>query len=160
MQQNALKYGTITGVALAGYILFFYYFQKNWLLSTPVQLSALLIYFVGIFAAARADANANFKFVLRSAFLVFLMANAGFYAAEYLVFSQLDPQLDEVRKEMAIGVMRTATPLEQQADTAQNIRDYETYKFTNMLFRYAKGAIGGFILALLATFLVKRNSKN
>ncbi len=160
MKQNIIKNGIIAGVAAIGYALLFYYTRKEWLFTGSYTFSSLIIYLFFMHQAAKKVAKEDFNVVLKAAFGVFVLANAIYYAFDYALFNIIDPSLVDIQKEEMIQYYSSASKsVEEQNTLIQGIQDAQYHQFKGISFSFAKGAIGGFGLAILITYLLKRNDR-
>lgn len=147
----------MAGIAVIGYYLLFYFFNKESVLGIGVYFSSLLIYAFFMYNAAKNFAEQEFKVLMRVAFAVFLIANLFYYIFDWSLFKNIDPTLAERQKELAIELFQKNTPIEQQPDMLKNIENADIHTPQYLAYLFARGAIGGFGLALLISFLIKRN---
>ena len=157
MKQNIIKNGIIAGVATIGYVLLFYYTGKERLFTATFTFSSILIYVYFMYSAANNVAKEEFKTVLRAAFAVFILANLIYYTFDFMLFNVIDKSLAEVQKDVMIQYYaERAKEVEEQNLIRQGIQDGQFHSIKGTFFSFAKGAIGGFGLAVLITFLIKR----
>jgi hypothetical protein len=160
MKQNILKYGTMAGITLTGYFLLFYYYDKNAMLGQTAQLSSYLIYALFMFLAAKSVGNLDFKTVLRTAFGVFIVTNLFYYAFDYVLFNIIDKSLAEVQKTMMLDYFTANTKtIQETKDMTDSINSGNFHNLNSLSYAFAKGAIGGFILAVIASYLVKKSNE-
>jgi hypothetical protein len=160
MKQNILKYGTMAGITLTGYFLLFYFYDKNAMLGSTVQLSSYLIYALFMFLAAKSVANLDFKTVLRTAFGVFIVTNLFYYAFDYVLFNMVDKSLADIQKTMMLDYYTANIKTVQETkEMTDNITNGNFHNLKSISFGFAKGAIGGFGLAIIISYLVKKSSE-
>lgn len=160
MKQNIIKNGIMAGVVAIGYVLLFYYINKEWLFTGTFVFSSLLFYLFFMYQAAKTVAKEDFKIVLRAAFGVFILANVIYYAFDYVLFNMIDKSLIDVQKESMIQYYASgAKSVEDQNQLSQSIEDAQFHDFKGIAFNFAKGAIGGFGLAIVISFLIKRKER-
>ncbi len=159
MKQKILLNGIIAGIAVVGYVLLFYYMDKASALGASVRFSSLLIYVLFMYLAIKNVDSTDFKVLLRGAFGVFLIANACYYVYDFVLFNYIDPSLIDIEKDMAIELYRPNTPINELYDMEQGIRNAVAHNFSSNLLQFARWSIIGFGLALLVSYLVKRNNK-
>ncbi len=163
----SIRYGLFAGGATVLYFVFFYFLNKNLLVQPAVVWATMIFYVVAMLAAARSVASSDFRVTLKAAFVTFLVANVVYYNFYYVLFAVADPSLLVLQKNQAV---EQAQQLSQQANTPQlqqqwqaAINDLEQngnkLSYFQILQSMAQGAIGGFLLSALLTFLVrlKRN---
>lgn len=159
MKQKILLNGIIAGIAVIGYVLLFYYMDKKLALSASVRFSSLLVCALFMYLTIKDVREPDFKVLLRGAFAVFLIANALYYVFDYVLFNIIDKSLMDMEKEMAIEMYRPSTPINELYDMEQGIRNAQAHNFSSNLMQFARWTILGFGVALLVSYLVKRNSK-
>lgn len=160
MKQNILKYGTMAGMSLIGYFLLFYYYDKNTMLGATVQFSSYLIYALFMFLAAKNVAKQDFKTVLRTAFAVFIVTNLFYYTFDYVLFNMVDKSLADVQKNMMLEYYTAnLKTVEGTKEMTDNIYNGNFHSLKSISFGFAKGAIGGFGLAILISYFVKKSSE-
>lgn len=160
MKQNIIKNGIIAGVAAIGYVLLFYYTRKELIFSALYTFSSLVIYIYFMYQAAKMVVKEDFNIVLRTAFAVFVIANAVYYCFDYALFNIIDTSLVDIQKDQMIEYYATeAKSVEEQNQVTQGIKDADYHGFKGISFSFAKGAIGGFGLSILITYLLKRSEK-
>ena len=159
MKQKILLNGIIAGIAVIGYVLLFYYMDKKLALSASVRFSSLLVCALFMYLTIKDVREPDFKVLLRGAFAVFLIANALYYVFDYVLFNVIDKSLMDMEKEMAIEMYRPSTPINELYDMEQGIRNAQAHNFSSNAMQFARWTILGFGVALLVSYLVKRNSK-
>ncbi len=157
------KNGLLAGVFVVLFFALFYVIDKTTMLGMVVYWSSLIIY-IGFMAKACLEERGShgdlltFKDALRTAFVTFLLANLFFHIFNYILFKFIDPGLIETQMEMAKKVYAQFL---DEAQSKKMIKEMAKNRFemsiTNVIFEYAKGAIGGFILSLIVAGLVKRD---
>lgn len=157
MKQIIVKYGTMAGVTLIGYLLLFYFYDKNIMLGTSVRWSAFLIYAGYMFLGASKVVREDFQVVLRTAFGIFIVTNVFYYLFDYALFNHLDTSLINIDKKiMEDYFVPNAKTIEEARNLADAIRDTDYHGFAELTKSFAKGAIGGFGLSILISYLVKK----
>lgn len=159
MKQKILLNGIIAGIAVIGYVLLFYYMDKKLALSASVRFSSLLVCAFFMYLTIKDVREPDFKVLLRGAFAVFLIANALYYVFDYVLFNIIDKSLMDMEKEMAIEMYRPSTPINELYDMEQGIRNAQAHNFSSNAMQFARWTILGFGVALLVSYLVKRNNK-
>ena len=109
-----------------------------------------------MYLAAKRAISEDFKGVLRTAFSVFLIANALYYVFDFILFNYIDRSLTVFQADAAIAYLKPSTPLEEQIKMEENIRSADIHNVSSLLKNYVRGAIGGFGLSVLVSYLVKR----
>lgn len=105
MQQTPIKYGIITGAAMALYLLLFYSFDKAQVLNPLVFWSALLFPMVGMVIATRKmkdelGGGIDKKEAIKTSFLTWLIATGIFVLFIFVMFNYIDTSLIDLQKEM------------------------------------------------------------
>ena len=162
MNTFSKKYGALAGVFVVLYFVLFYLIDKTTMLGMTAYWSSLIIY-LGFMSKACLDERAShgglltFKDALRTAFVTFLIANLFFHVFNYILFKYVDPGLIETQMEMAKKIY---LQFMDEAQAKKMIKEMSKNRFemslANVIFEYAKGAIGGFILSLLVAVLIRR----
>ena len=156
MKQNILIHGIGAGIATISYAFLVFTAQKQGFFSSWFYITSLFIYGFGMYLAAKQAILEDFKGVLRTAFSVFLIANALYYAFDYALFNYIDKSLAAFQADAAIEYLKPNTPLEEQIKMEENIRSADIHNVSSLLKNYLRGAIGGFGLSVSVTYLIKR----
>ena len=160
MKQNILKYGIVAGITVVGYFLLFYFYDKKTMLGQGVQLSSYLIYAFFMYLAARKVETESFKTVLRSAFIVFLITSLFYFDLDYILFNFVDKSLAVMQKEIMIDYFSAgAKTIEDANGMRESILNEDLHSFSSLIRTFAQRAIGGFILSVIITFLIKKNQR-
>jgi hypothetical protein len=160
MKQNKIIQGIIAGAVVIGYALLLYTTQKTNLFTTWFYFSSLLIYAFFMYRAAKSVAHLEFRAVLQGTFVVFLIANALWYVFDYTLYNVFDKTLAQVQADAAINYYKAAGVTGEELEkTADIIRQSDIHNIKSLATGFAKGAIGGFGLAVALTALVKRHSE-
>ena len=160
MKQNIIKNGIIAGVAAIGYVLLFYYTKKDLIFSATYTFSSLVIYLIFMYQAVKTLGKEDFRTVLRTAFSVFILANVVYYAFDYVLFNYIDKSLGNLQKDVMIGYYSAgAKSVQEQNQLQESIQNADFHNFKGISFNFAKGAIGGFGLAILISYLIKRREQ-
>ena len=156
MKQTIFTHGLLAGVATIAYAFSVYTFQKAGFFTIWFYVTSLVIYGFFMYLAAKKAISEDFKAVLRTAFAVFLIANALYYAFDFILFNYIDKSLAAFQADAAIAYLKPSTPLEEQIKMEENIRSSDIHNAPSLLKNYLRGAIGGFGLSVLVSYLVKR----
>ncbi len=160
MKQNIIKNGIIAGVAAIGYVLLFYYIKKDLIFSATYTFSSLVIYLIFMYQAVKTLGKEDFKTVLRTAFGVFVLANVIYYAFDYVLFNIIDKSLADIQKGIMIQYYSAgAKSVTEQNELNLSIENAQFHNVKGITFNFAKGAIGGFGLAILVSYLIKRREQ-
>ncbi len=161
MKSEALKYGTIAGITTIGWFLLFYLTDKVRMLSPVVYYASFGIFLWAMYRAVgqqirKAEAVPDFRELLRTGFVVYLLANL-FYYGFYYVVNHWDPGLAEMQKDMMREWLPRITPKDklQAALKALEESDFSVAP-RDAFFSYMRSAIGGFLLAAAVAWLALR----
>jgi len=107
----------------------------------------------------RQEEEVDFKKVLRSGFVVYLIANLLYYLFYYFIHRQ-DPQLAELQKELMREWLPRITPRDklQKAMETLEAADFSVTPGA-AFFSYMRSAIGGFLLAAGLAWIVLRTTQ-
>ncbi|MCG8330110.1 MAG: DUF4199 domain-containing protein [Chitinophagales bacterium] len=163
--QHAIKYGIIAGVIIIVYFLLFYFVEAKLLFNPFVYWASVGIYLAIIWRAlviekAKIGEEYNFRHALRTAFFIFVIANAMYYLFYYFLFALIDTDLVNLQKEYmaeALEARKSMLPKEQY-ESLQDSLDDGSMDVTpgGVVFTYLRGLIGNFILALGLAYFVNR----
>lgn len=168
--KQPLRYGIVAGVLVVLYFFILYLLRPTLMLAPWAQWTSLVLYVVFMWYALRQQSptthEPTFQQRLQQAFLVFIIANIIYYIFYYVLYNYIEPNMSELHRQrdlIALKAMHTRHLLndEDYAQMEQSIRtsDYAVALRT-VLFGVARGAIGGFLLAFLLTFVVKKLEEN
>ena len=155
MQEPSIKYGILAGVGTILYTLLFYLVDKSLIVHLGVSWSAMIIYFIAMLLAIRAQRDLDGGYIslraaIKAAFKTFLIANVFYHLFTYAMYNFIDPELLELRKEVLISTYKWLYSGEQ---LEMILKDFTALPFQvsigDVLFGFAKGAIGGFILSFI-----------
>jgi hypothetical protein len=163
MKNKGVVFGSIAGALTVGFYLVLYFVDKNHLLDPWATYLPFVFYLGAMYMASRQSALETegpfpWKDALRIAFLVYLVANAWFYAFYYLIH-QFDPSLADLQKEL----MRASLPqYTEPGKLSQAYEELETHDFKvslgDAIFGWARGAILGFGLAALVALVTRKEN--
>jgi hypothetical protein len=143
MQQTAVKYGIMAGIAIVLYLLVFHQIDRALVLHPFVYWSTMLVAFIGMVAAVRKERSDNGdrisqKEAMKPAFLVFVLSMLIFNLFVYVLFNFIDPGLPDVQKQMMEAAGREVKDLD--------------FKMT-----FGRMVVGyGFFISYLVASLLKR----
>jgi predicted secreted protein len=149
MQPIALKTGIMTGVASALYLFVFYSIDKTFAINPIISLGSLVVVVVGMVIACVRQRTANGGSLIRqealkTAFAVAVVSGLFFYGFMYLLFSSIDPSLNELLHQNAVA-----------SNPALKDKPYKM-SFGNVLMGYAFSLLYGFLLSLMVANFVKK----
>ncbi len=165
MQTNiGIKYGTLTGVGVVAYFLFFYLVNVRLFFTPFVVWSVVVVYLIGMVLACnkqrKAQENFPFKMALRTAFLTFTIASITYYTFTYLLYNVFDTELVEIQKEILFEQMTAMAKRFKLSDLQGQIQDFSNRDFSitlrNSLLALSQSLIGGFVLSLGLAALMRR----
>ncbi len=163
---NAIKYGIISGVVIICYHLGVYFWSKEFLISSPFFFSIYLVHVpfmlaTGIKERILHDGLIDFKVALKHIFLTFILGMLFYYLIYYSLFNY-DAEL--------IDLMKQATHDGLDWQKEKGFIDEDKYEkfiesmkdadFTVGIWQVITGIpfriIGGFLLSLVVAAFVKR----
>ena len=156
MKQRIFIHGIGTGIVTIAYAFLIFTAQKQGFFSSWFYVTSLFVYGFGMYLGAKQVIFEDFKGVLRTAFSIFLVANALYYVFDFVLFNYIDKTLAAFQADAAIAYLKPNTPLEEQIKMEENIRSADIHNVPSLLKNYLRGAIGGFVLSVLVTYLIKR----
>lgn len=162
MKNPGIRYGLLGAAAVVFFFALLYYTKKEHFLNPWLQWGSLLIYLVFMFRAAKEDcaangANRDFREIVRTPFVVFLLINLGYWLFFYtihladhsLIVMELDKGILLLQQQIQAG---TGDPVKAN-DMRIQIAELEKLKANPaqplgpVLAQMAQGALGGFALA-------------
>ena len=171
MQAPSVRLGILGGIAVVFYFAILYFSNKALFLNPGLQWSALVIYLVFMYQAAVADcklhgAERDFRELVRTPFLVFLLINFAYYLFFYalhladksLIVMELDANIQMLQAQIQAG---TGDPVEAnnlrlQIADLEKIKAAPNQPLGPVLMQMAQGAIGGFGLAAVIAAILRR----
>jgi len=154
MNDKSLHYGLIAGIATVACFGLFYWIDKQLVINLWLWYGSLIIYIWAMYQASKAQFESKegqeipFKTALRAPFLVFVVANAIFYLFYYLLCNYIDPEVVEIQMQRLL-----------ESEFAKNLEGKDIdMSFSRLLFQYVQSLIGGFILSLAITGIVRRQA--
>ena len=165
LKKIGITYGILTGLAVVGYLLIFYFFEKSSFRGLTATWSCLIIYLVGMFlaaSAARKIATEDLSLsLIQVTIIVWLITNAFYYVIFYGMM-MYDSELLQMHQQMTHDDMLEF--YKDRADYLQEIKkntlDGYTPTIRSSIFQYIKGIISGFIFSLFISEIVKRGTRN
>ena len=175
MKNIGVRYGLLGGVAVVFYFALLYFSRKELFLHPGLQWASLLIYLLCMYRAARKDvalhsSQRDFRTVIRTPFIVFLLINIAywlFYYALHLAdpaLLQMETALDLAFKKQqltaGLGDPQQANQLREQIMALEREASQPQIQPVGpIVFRLAIGSIGGFLLAAGVVALVRSGGK-
>jgi Protein of unknown function (DUF4199) len=169
MKNIGLKYGLLGSIVVVVFFFVVYTIDKNLYLNPVLQWSSLLLYLGFMYLACNEDVKKNgesrdFREIIRTPFIVFLLINVGFWLFHYGLHLA-DPEM--LKLENALQIARFKAEIAAGlGDPEQTNQLYEQIQFLEkdesllplsiVFSKMAMGAIGGFGLAALVSMFVRR----
>ncbi len=149
MQQTAVKYGIIAGIATVLYLLVFHQMDRALLLNPLVYWSPILVAVVTMTMVVKKVRNDNDgkiekKEALKQSFLTYVLVYLFFSLFIFALFNFIDPELVELQKQAMLDAGRKIEGL-----------DF-TMTFGKILFQYAYMLIPGFFLSYMVASFMKK----
>lgn len=160
MGSQGTKFGLLAGVGTIAYFLLFYFAAKEIMLGPVVYYSSMIISLVCMYLAVNKEKELQegrftYRNALKPGFQVFVIASALYYIFYYLI-NQWDSSLIELQREMMKVWLEKVTMKDQ---LAKALRELEIADLTvtpkRSLLGWARGAVGGFILAVALAFYMR-----
>ena len=173
MQKNAgLKYGFLGGVVVVFYFALLYFSNKTNFLNPWLQWSSMVLYLLFMYRATREDGllhgfNRDFREMLRTPFVVFLLINL-MYWLFYYSLHLADPELLKMETALQVGHLKSqldaglgdpqeANKIREQIQYLE--KDGMSLPLGPVLLQMCLGAIGGFALAAGITALIRSTAR-
>jgi Protein of unknown function (DUF4199) len=149
MQQTAVKYGIITGIAIVLYLFVFHQINRELMLNPLVYWSPILVTVVAMAMVVKKEREANEgkiaqREALKHAFLTYVIAYSLFSLFIFALFNVIDTGLVDMQKKAMLDAGRKIEGL-----------DF-TMTFGKILFQYAYMLIPGFFLSYMVASFMKR----
>ncbi len=163
MKNPALKYGLLGAVVIIFYFALLYFSKKENFFSPLLQWGSMVMYLFFMYQAAREDCQANgtdrdFREILRTPFIVFLIINLGYWLFYYglhladpgLIQAEMSMELSDLKAQIASGLgdpeqaNRFRERIQELEKTMQNPG---IQPLGPVITRMFVGALGGFALS-------------
>ena len=164
-KNTAVRYGLIAGIGIVAYFLLFYSINARLLFNPWVYWASLGVYLALMWKALQDQQQAGegplpFKEGLRTAFLVFVIANLIYYLFYYLLFGLLDPSLVELQKEVMLESLEQSRSLLSEQQREEMLRSLENGELDitpgKVFFTFVRSLISGFVLSAGLAALANR----
>lgn len=149
MQQTAVKFGIIAGIAIVLYLLVFHQIDRTLLLNPLVYWSPILVAVATMRMVVSRERDKNDgkiekREALKQAFLTYVLAYLFFSVFIFLLFNFIDPGLTELQKQAMLDAGRKVEGLD--------------FKMTagKVIFQYAYMLIPGFFLSYMVASFMKK----
>jgi hypothetical protein len=157
---RAVLYGFATGGLVVALMAAVYSQSSEFFLSPVFQWSLIIPYLIGmVLALLRRPAYTRSE-ATRVALVVFLLANACYYAYTVLLYEVIDPDLYQLQSDLMIANQKKyglGEPGElSQSPEIRFAPENFKYTFGKVFLWYAQGAIFGAAVAFLLSFLLGR----
>ncbi len=165
-RSTAAQYGLWAGLATIALMVIAYVLDPRLMISPGVIWGSLLFYIYFMVRAVREVAQAwtgegrvPFRLCLQPAFLVYLVASALYYAFYYLMFTVVDPGLADIQEAMVLEQLGNLEGLfgHDRVEEMRRVLEEEGFQVSllSVLINFGQGLIGGFILSLIVTGLLR-----
>jgi hypothetical protein len=168
-----IRYGLLGGVAVVLFFGLMYAVRKELFLNPWIQWGSLILYLVFMYQAAREDVAQNgagreFREIVRTPFVVFILINLGYWLFFYgihladksLIVMELDKIIQMTQQQISDGTgdPARANDLRLQVAEFEKMRANPIEPLGPVLAQMAKGALGGFALAAGIAALLRRDA--
>jgi hypothetical protein len=149
MQQTAVKYGIITGIAMALYLFVFYQIERSFAINPLVNLGSLVFLMVGMVMATKKQLELNGGSLakneaLKICFTIAVISGLFFYGFMFLLFQYIDHGLNDLLLQRAIEIDPTVKGKPYEMTLGSVFRGY----IFSLLY--------GFLLSLMAASFMKK----
>ena len=149
MQQTAVKYGIIAGIATVLYLLVFHQMDKALVLNPFVYWSPILVTVIAMTMVVRKVRNDNdgkieLREALKQAFLTYVLAYLFFSVFIFFLFNFIDPGLVDLQKQAMLDAGRKIEGMDFTTTAGK------------VLFQYAFMLIPGFFLSYMVASFMKK----
>jgi Protein of unknown function (DUF4199) len=149
MQQTAIKYGIITGIAMALYLFVFHQIDRTLAINPLVNLGSLVFLMVGMMVSTKRQVENNGgsltkKEALKNCFAITVISGLFFYGFMFLLFKTIDPGLNDLLLQRA-----------QELDPKLKVKTFEMTLGT--IFKgYISSLLYGFLLSMMVSSFMKK----
>ena len=160
--KESIKYGLLAGIATVVYMLLYYFVDKKLMMGAWVYWSSIAIFCTAMIMAIlsvrrKQDYQLVFFEAVKTAFIVYLIADIIWYIFYYLLFTFFDPEMVEVTRQITIDALNAYKDAGESYIGDQNIaakiKETQAADFglsiAMLLPKLAYGLIGGFIFSLI-----------
>ena len=144
------RWGFIGGALRIGLFVLMYFLGREAMLARELWLGSMVIYIWAMYQAQKEVDSDELRAYIQPGFLVFVVANAMFYAFYYLMFTYVDPSLVDLQV-----AMLEAKDMLKEAGGRHGL----TPTIGSTFFEYARSLIMGFIFAAAIGFFLRQRNK-
>jgi len=171
MKNPSIRYGLLGAAAVVFYFMLLYVAKKEQFLNPALQWASLVIYLLFMWRAAREDcaahgADRDFREIVRSPFVVFLLINLGYWLFYYglhladpsLLHAEMLMEKTGLEAQISAGVgdPEQANRLRERVQELQNLlQSNVAQSLAPVLTRMCMGALGGFVLSAAVASIVR-----
>jgi hypothetical protein len=159
-----LFFGLAAGAIHAGWLLLFYFIDKNLLFNLGVVWSGLIFYLIAMVLACRVEAKTvpppyPWQAALRTSFGTYLLVSACYYVFIYFFYNYFDPGIVALQREAALKSLEQYQDWFGSANTSQ-LRDSlrrENFmpSISSSLFAWVRSLLFGFPLCLFIAYVMR-----
>lgn len=168
IMKTAVKYGFLAGLQTLLFFTAIYFIHKEWLFHPAIFWISLFFYIWWMVVRGKKLVDLSTpplhnRVIIRELFLVFLFANLLYWAIYFLLMQSI-PELLQLKTEADIAFLKKSAhwinPDLSDIDLQEAIREITVeknrVKGKDVVLSYAWGSLGGFLLSVALTFLIKR----
>jgi hypothetical protein len=164
-KNTGIRYGLIAGIGIVAYFLLFYSINARLLFNPWVYWASLGVYLALMWKALQdrqqaAEGPLPFREGLRTAFLIFVIANLLYYLFYYTLFGLLDPSLVELQKAVMLESLEQSRSLLSEQQREEMLQSLESGALAitpgKVFFTFVRSLIGGFVLSAGLAALINR----
>jgi Protein of unknown function (DUF4199) len=155
MKQNILIFGIIAGIVSIMLEYIIYKLNANWLFTFGFTIGLKILIGIVIFLAIKKTIQPNeaFKQIIKVGFLVFLIGNGLLYLFEYNLYNHIDPNLAKIEKNAWLEYTSQGKNPSEISTMRDTMKDVNFHELKTTLFNMLRGALAGFVLSGVLTFL-------
>jgi hypothetical protein len=172
IKNPGIRYGILGGLAVVFFFALLYYGRKELFVNPWCQWGSLVIYLIFMYQASREDCaefgtGREFRMVVRTPFMVFLLINLAYWLFFYaihladksLIVLELDKGIQMLQQQLLAGAgdPAKANEIRQQIEQMEKMRATPVQPLVPVLAQMLQGALGGFALAAGIAALVKNS---
>ncbi len=170
MQNIGVRNGLLGAVVVIFFFAIVYFVRPALFLNPWLQWSSLVIYLIFMYKAAQEDCallgtSRDFREIVRTPFVVFLLVNLGYWLFYYgihlkdssLIVMELQAKIDFLQQQLTSGAGNpdTANDLRLQIADLEKAKASPVQPLAPILAQMAQGALGGFGLATGVALLLR-----